>query len=80
MSDDDDRQVPKNSAIANTESDSLHEVHEVEIDGENCVQQAHLTSGKSRRDQWLSENQEAINAYNEHVDAYGIFSDGLRTF
>lgn len=29
---------------------------------------------------WLAENREAIDAYNEHVEADGVFSDGLRGF
>lgn len=31
-------------------------------------------------EQWLAENSEAINAYNEHVDAHGVFSDTVRSF
>jgi antitoxin CcdA len=30
--------------------------------------------------QWRLENREAIDAYNEQVEAEGVFSDGLRTF
>lgn len=32
------------------------------------------------RAQWLAENREAIQAYNEHVRKHGVFSDGLRKF
>lgn len=32
------------------------------------------------RELWLAENRAAIDAYNEQVEAHGIFSDGLRTF
>lgn len=31
-------------------------------------------------EQWLAENSEAINAYNEHVEAHGVFSDSVRSF
>jgi len=31
-------------------------------------------------EQWLAENSEAVNAYNEHVKAHGVFSDNLRSF
>lgn len=31
-------------------------------------------------DQWLAENRDAIRAHNEHVEAIGVFSDGLRSF
>ncbi|MBK8572048.1 MAG: type II toxin-antitoxin system CcdA family antitoxin [Geothrix sp.] len=29
---------------------------------------------------WLSENAEAILAYNKRVESQGVFSDGLRNF
>ena len=29
---------------------------------------------------WLQENREAIEAFNEHVERQGTFSDGLRSF
>ena len=35
---------------------------------------------KKQREQWLAENRNAINAYNEHVEAHGVFSDDLRSF
>ncbi|WP_336604241.1 type II toxin-antitoxin system CcdA family antitoxin [Stutzerimonas stutzeri] len=35
---------------------------------------------KKQREQWLAENAEAMNAYNEHVEAHGVFSDYLRSF
>ena len=35
---------------------------------------------KKQREQWLTENRNAINAYNEHVEAHGVFSDDLRSF
>lgn len=31
-------------------------------------------------EQWLAENNEAVNAYNEHVEAHGVFSDSVRSF
>ncbi|WP_247255608.1 type II toxin-antitoxin system CcdA family antitoxin [Pseudomonas moorei] len=33
-----------------------------------------------QREQWLAENSEAINAYNEHVENHGVFSDYVRSF
>ncbi len=32
------------------------------------------------REQWLKENGPALDAYNDHVKKYGVFSDGLRGF
>ncbi|MBD0678045.1 type II toxin-antitoxin system CcdA family antitoxin [Pseudomonas sp. PSB11] len=31
-------------------------------------------------EQWLAENSEAVNAYNEEVEANGAFSDEVRSF
>ena len=31
-------------------------------------------------EQWLAEYREAINTYNEHVGAHGVFSDSVRSF
>ena len=33
-----------------------------------------------KRARWREENREAIAAYNEYVDAHGVFSDGVRSF
>lgn len=35
---------------------------------------------KRRRAQWLEDNADAIDAYNEHVEKHGVFSDGRRLF
>lgn len=29
---------------------------------------------------WLKRNRAAIDAYNEHVEKHGVFSEGLRSF
>ncbi len=31
-------------------------------------------------EQWLTENREAVKAYNEFVEAHGIFSDFVGSF
>jgi antitoxin CcdA len=33
-----------------------------------------------KRKKWRQDNREAIDAYNEHVEKHGMFSDGVRTF
>lgn len=35
---------------------------------------------KQRLENWLAENREAIEAYNEFVARNGVFSKGLRSF
>lgn len=33
-----------------------------------------------RQEQWLAENREELDAYNQHVEALGVFSDNVRSF
>ncbi len=33
-----------------------------------------------QREEWLKKNRAALDAYNEHVEKHGVFSDGLRSF
>lgn len=33
-----------------------------------------------RQERWLAENREALDAYNNHVERDGVFSEGLRGF
>ena len=35
---------------------------------------------RHERAQWLEKNRAALDAYNDHVDQQGVFSDGLRVF
>ena len=33
-----------------------------------------------QREEWLRKNRTAVQAYNEHIEKDGVFSDGLRSF
>ena len=35
---------------------------------------------EKQREQWLNKNRAALEAYNEHVERDGVFSDGMRSF
>jgi len=35
---------------------------------------------REERAQWLRRNRAALEAYNDHVEKHGVFSDGLRSF
>ena len=35
---------------------------------------------EKQREQWLAENQEALDDYNDYVERNGVFSDNLRQF
>ncbi len=44
--------------------------------------EASLTEAIRQRqgEEWLKKNRAALDAYNEHVEKHGVFSDGLRSF
>ena len=46
------------------------------------VFEASLTEAvrQRQREEWLRKNRAALEAYNEHVEKDGMFSDGLRLF
>jgi antitoxin CcdA len=46
------------------------------------VFEASLTEAirQRQREEWLRKNRAALDAYNEHVEEHGVFSDGLRSF
>lgn len=46
------------------------------------VFEASLTEAirQRQREEWLRKNRAALDAYNEHVEKHGVFSDGLRSF
>ncbi|HTQ77964.1 MAG TPA: type II toxin-antitoxin system CcdA family antitoxin [Burkholderiales bacterium] len=35
---------------------------------------------REEREAWLRKNRAALEAYNQHVERHGVFSDGLRSF
>jgi len=35
---------------------------------------------RRQREEWLRKNRDALDAYNEHVEKHGVFSDALRSF
>ncbi len=35
---------------------------------------------EKQRTQWLSKNRAALEAYNEHIERDGVFSDAMRSF
>lgn len=74
-------QAPKRSANLSVNEDLLSKAREMEINLSATLEQALVEAlRKKQREQWLAENRDAMQAYNEHVDKHGVFSDGLRSF
>ena len=62
-------------------SDLLKRARELEINLSALLERALVDYMKQHAaDQWREENRKAIAKYNEHVDANGVFSDGIRRF
>ena len=74
-------QAPKRAANLSINADLLSKAKELDINLSATLEQALIEALRKRqRDQWVAENQGAIEDYNEHVDKQGVFSDGLRSF
>ncbi|MEK1939468.1 MAG: type II toxin-antitoxin system CcdA family antitoxin [Pseudomonas sp.] len=73
--------APKRSANLSVNSDLLDKAKESGINLSATLEQALAEALKNKqREQWLTENRAAINAYNDHVEIHGVFSDELRSF
>ncbi|WP_339462999.1 type II toxin-antitoxin system CcdA family antitoxin [Pseudomonas sp. EA_105y_Pfl2_R69] len=73
--------APKRAANLSVNGDLLNKAKDLDINLSATLEQALAEAlKKKQREQWLAENQQAINAYNEHVEAQGVFSDDLRSF
>lgn len=73
--------APKRAANLSVNGDLLNKAKELDINLSATLEQALAEAlKKKQREQWLAENRKAINAYNEHVEARGVFSDDLRSF
>lgn len=76
-----DIQAPKRSANLSVNEDLLSKARANNINLSATLEQAlTLALQEKQRTQWLAENKAAIEAYNEHVEQHGVFSDGLRSF
>jgi antitoxin CcdA len=74
-------QAPKKATNLSINADLLIKAREMDINLSATLERALVEVIKQRqRDRWLAENHSAIEAYNEHVESHGVFSDGLRSF
>jgi antitoxin CcdA len=76
-----DRRAGKKPASLSVNSDLLEKARELGINLSATLEEALAVEVAMRkRELWLEENREAIQAYNEHVAQHGVFSAGLRGF
>ena len=76
-----DTAAPKKATNLSINADLLRQAKELNINISQAVEQ-HLAAlvREARRQQWLLENNGAINAYNQRIESQGVFSDSLRRF
>jgi antitoxin CcdA len=73
--------APKRPANLSVNGDLLSKAKELDINLSATLELALAAALRDKqRTQWLAENKTAIDAYNEHVEMQGVFSDGLRSF
>lgn len=73
--------APKRATNLSVNSDLLRIAKELSINLSQTLERGLVERiREARAARWLEENQAAIEAYNEHVERDGVFSDGLRTF
>jgi antitoxin CcdA len=76
-----DLAAPKKAMNLSINTDLLRQVKALNINLSQKVEQylADLLR-ESKQQQWLAENKDAIDAYNQRIELSGVFSDGLRRF
>jgi len=76
-----DTRAPRKPTNLSINADLLAKARELGINLSATLEQALVESLRAHlRSQWLADNAGAIDAYNEHVEKHGVFSDGTRTF
>jgi antitoxin CcdA len=72
---------PKRAANVSVNKELLQEAKDLGINLSATLEQALVEKIRDRRRaQWIADNAEAIDAYNEDVRKNGVFSDGRRLF
>jgi antitoxin CcdA len=73
--------IPKRATNVSVRSDLLSAAREAGVNLSATLERA-LTEELAtvKRQKWREENREAIQAYNEHIEKHGTFSDDVRRF
>ena len=76
-----DASAPKKPTNLSINSDLLQQAKEHHINLSQALELrlAEILREEKRRN-WLEENREAMEEYNQRIETHGVFSDGLRQF
>ncbi len=71
----------KKSANLSINADLLQQAKQLNINLSQTLE-LHLVEivRQAQRSRWLTENQNALEDYNQRIEMHGTFSDGLRRF
>lgn len=73
--------APKKSANLSINADLLQQAKLLNINLSQTLEQRLIEIVRqAQREQWLTENQSALEEYNRRIEKHGAFSDGLRRF
>jgi antitoxin CcdA len=73
--------APKKPTNLTVNSDLLAQAKTMKINISATLETALVEAVKQKkREEWLSENADAISNYNEKISEYGLFSDEMRAF
>jgi antitoxin CcdA len=76
-----DPRAPRKATNLSINADLLNKARQLGINLSARLEQALADVVRQReREAWLAANREAIAAYNDQIEAHGVFSDGLRSF
>jgi antitoxin CcdA len=76
-----DTNAPKKPTNLSVNSDLLHKAKALKINLSATLEAALLNELKAaRRDKWLAENKQAIDACNKLANTHGLFADKHRVF
>ena len=76
-----DTTAPKKATNLSINADLLRQAKELNINLSKTLEQSlSEVVREAKQQRWLAENHDAIGAYNQRIEANGVFSDGVRRF
>lgn len=76
-----DTTAPKRPSNLSINSNLLTEARKYKINLSGLLEQALIKKlAEKKRTEWLEENRESLEAYNQRIEKRGVFSDDMRTF
>ena len=74
-------EAPKKPTNLTVNSDLLNQAKKLKVNISSILETALIdTLKQKKRDDWIKENKNAMENYNNDINEYGLFSDELRSF